>query len=171
MRGATHFALGANVIWIPTLFQLPVDWWLLFVGGFAALLPDLDAHESLIKNLNVRGIKPFAPIAFIFSRLFRHRGALHSLLFLGLITAVSFIALPYTSIAFVLVIPLGYASHLAADALTVSGIELLWPSRKNIHFLPKFFRISTGHAIDWILLILAWSGIFFYLFTYDKLFI
>lgn len=168
MRGATHFAIGANAVWISQLIGLPTDWWLVFVGGFAALLPDLDAHESVIKNLDVRGFKPFAPLAFIFSTLFRHRGALHSFFFLLLVSALSLLLLPYVSLALVIMIPVGYASHLAADALTVSGIEFLWPYRKNIHFLPRWLRMKTGHAADWALMLVAWIGIIFYLFTFGK---
>lgn len=168
MRGATHFAIGANAIWIPAALGVTSQWWILFVAGFAALLPDLDAHESVIKNLDVRGIKPFAPIAFIFSTLFRHRGALHSLFFLILVACFSFLLLPYTNLAFVLMIPLGYASHLIADGITKSGIEFFWPVRTNIHFFPKWLRVTTGKAFDWMLQIIAWVGIFGYLFTVAK---
>lgn len=168
MRGATHFAIGANAVWITSLLGIPTDWWLLFVAGFAALLPDLDAHESVIKNLDVRGIKPFAPIAFIFSSLFRHRSALHSLFFLVLVSALSFLLLPYTSFALVMMISIGYASHLIADAMTISGIELFWPVRKNIHLLPRWLRLKTGHAADWGIMLVAWIGIVAYLFTVGK---
>jgi membrane-bound metal-dependent hydrolase YbcI (DUF457 family) len=39
---------------------------------------------------------------------------------------------------------LGYASHLALDACTVSGVPLLYPANRKCHLLPKLLRVVTS---------------------------
>jgi inner membrane protein len=96
---------------------------------FGALVPDLDAVESKIKHVKVMGIKPFVPVSKAINRDFGHRGLLHSLWgWLGF----SVLSLPLSAVIGglpVLALVVGYLSHLAADACTVSGIPALYPKR------------------------------------------
>jgi membrane-bound metal-dependent hydrolase YbcI (DUF457 family) len=44
---------------------------------------------------------------------------------------------------------LGYFSHVVlADALTISGVPLLWPLEHRFHLLPKGLRIRTGGPVE-----------------------
>ena len=103
-------------------------------------------------HLRVTGMKPFAPLAVVLYRGLGHRGLLHSLAGLGLLSAIalSFVQWWGWQPSFALV--LGYGSHLAADAMTKSGIPLLYPSKKRYHLLPKGVRITTGSQAEDVLL-------------------
>lgn len=159
MRGTTHAVIGANVIWLPYLLGLTIAPWYFLIGALAALLPDLDASESKIKNLKL-GIyvgrskiwfKPFWLIAFVISKIFRHRGVLHSLILVLILSIGLMLIIPREFSNITLMIILGYLSHLAMDALTKSGIEFLWPIKKRLGLLPKTLRVRTGGAIDTLL--------------------
>jgi len=173
MRGVTHATVGANVVWIPTILGATVAPWLIAVAAFVALLPDLDASESTIKNLKFGGrigkvkivLKPFVPIAIIISTIFRHRGIFHSLLILAILSvALGF--LPFLTNELWWVIMLAYFSHLILDALTKSGIEAFWPLRVRVGLLPKAFRFKTGGLLDIVLSLAGVGGILFYLYTF-----
>lgn len=156
MTGKTHAMVGANAVWFLALTDLAPDPWLIPLGAFTALLPDLDASESMAKHLEVGfgtrrsrvAVKPLAPLAFVLSRLFRHRGWLHSWLAVVVVAGVSVLALGRYGPAYPLVATLGYLSHLAIDALTKSGIDFLLPLRSKVALLPKPFRVRTGGAVD-----------------------
>ncbi|XOU94147.1 MAG: metal-dependent hydrolase [Candidatus Kerfeldbacteria bacterium] len=173
MKGKTHAIIGANVVWIPFLVGTVVDPWLVAVGALAALLPDLDASESKIKNLKVGGyiggtkiwFKPFLPIAFVISSIFRHRGVMHSLLILILLSVGLMSAIPNTYSVITLVIMLGYVSHLVLDALTKSGIEFFWPIKKRLGLLPKALRVKTGGIVDTLLLLVGSVGVVLFLYN------
>jgi inner membrane protein len=49
---------------------------------------------------------------------------------------------------------LGYLSHLLADALTISGMPLLWPWRTRAYGLPKAVRLRTGGRVEYALTLL-----------------
>ncbi len=172
MRGTTHATIGANVVWLPYLLGMSIAPWLIFIGAFAALLPDLDASESKIKNLKMGfyigrskvWFKPFWPIAFIFSKIFRHRGAMHSLVAVILISIGLMVIIPQDFSVLTFVIILGYASHILTDALTKSGIEFLWPIKKNFGILPKALRVKTGGVIDTILLFVGSTSLIIFLY-------
>ncbi len=166
MRGTTHAAIGANAVWIPVLMGSTVAPWLVGIGALAALLPDLDASESKIKNLTFGGyvggtrvgFKPFAPVAMVISAAFGHRGVLHSLMFVAIL-GVGVALIPMATQVIWLVILAGYFSHLAIDGLTKSGIEFFWPIRIRIGLLPKMLRVKTGGIIDYLLLALGIFGV------------
>lgn len=124
----THAAIGASVTWCLLPF-MPADGTLSISVVLAccvvgALTPDLDASESKIKHIKVLGIEPLVPVAVGLNREFGHRGALRSargwavwtLLIMPLAWWVGW--LPIAALS------LGYASHLAGDACTRTGIPL-----------------------------------------------
>lgn len=51
-------------------------------------------------------------------------------------------------IPIVAALSLGYASHLAGDACTRTGIPLFYPQRKNYHLLPIRIRVVTGSEYE-----------------------
>lgn len=172
MRGTTHAVIGANTVWLPVLFNIQVFPWFVLIGAFAALLPDLDASESKIKHLSISGyigkirirIKPFAPLSMILSRVFGHRGALHSLVGVVVVTVATSFLIPYTSVVMWYLFIFGYASHIIADACTRSGIELFWPIKNRFGFFPKFLRVRTGGIVDSLLLAIGTGGIITFLY-------
>lgn len=142
---------------------------LLVLGGglLGSLLPDLDTDRSLLEAAPLgvlrrvwrRGWWPLwlllAPVLlpvgallallnWLVMRLTDHRGATHGLTALALVTAGGW-ALTGWAIgpALALGLALGYAGHLAADALTPAGIELAAPwSRRRWYLLPRPFRFG-----------------------------
>lgn len=95
------------------------------VGG---LLPDLDHPESALgRRLRL--------ISVPLSALVGHRGVTHSLLaivvLLGCLIVVTTQPV-YSPLAWsVAPLCVGYLSHLVGDALTPSGVPLLWPNKRR----------------------------------------
>ncbi len=126
-----------------------------------ALLPDLDAPRSLLSTFSVgsrrENVQPFALPALVLHRALGHRGFLHSLAGLVLVTVL--LSLPIglwlgnafgyalAAQAFVALV-LGYASHLALDACTRTGVLLLYPDKTRRFFLPPPWRITTGSLAE-----------------------
>ena len=166
MTWRTHVAGGVASLWLlkPFLahgtatgaFAAPASTnlgLLALVAGFGALLPDLDARESAAKHLsfgltfgaNRLRVAPLHLPAVLLHRAFGHRGPLHSLW--GFVTFAFVAGAPmawYTSPSAVVALLLGWASHLILDACTKSGVPLLWPGKRRLHFLPPGLRITTG---------------------------
>ena len=156
MMWRTHFLCGISALWLLT--SLPSDLLALDYGamaifaGIGALLPDLDASESKIKHLRISKVKPFELAAITLHHTLGHRGMLHSLAGLGLV-ALSAIPLALSfGWELWMALVLGYASYLAADACTRSGISLLYPKKAPYYLLPHAYRIVTGSMAEEMLL-------------------
>jgi len=153
MMGRTHALLGAGSIWLLSAVPGAVTNAnvapLCAIAAFGALLPDLDAGESMIRSLRVGGFRPFAPIGFVAHRQWGHRALLHSpaglVAFAGLCIPVGLLWGPLPAVA----LGLGYASHLAGDACTRTGIPG-WPNRPDRRFflLPPRSRLVTGSTAE-----------------------
>ena len=139
-----------------------------------SLLPDLDARESKLSNVQIGGITIIKPLARALNRRLGHRGVMHSMMALLIVTL--FVALPlsvfldpFAGIG----LALGYLSHLLLDALTKSGVPLYWPDAGRVWLLPPRLRVTTGSsAEDVIFLLLALAAAAFLLihlfqFSYD----
>ncbi|MDQ3812725.1 MAG: metal-dependent hydrolase [Armatimonadota bacterium] len=134
MTWPTHALLGISTLWL--LSPLPTDvigydmGTLAAVAAFGVLLPDLDAAQSQIKHLRLLGtpFKPFFWPSYIIHRSDRHRGLLHSLLGLGFFALISLPLSVHPGWQPWLILVLGCASHLAADACTKTGVPLFYPS-------------------------------------------
>ena len=166
MTWPTHTLMGISTLWLLALLPSEIIGYdfgtLAACAALGALLPDLDASESKIKHLKLLGtqFKPFLLPAQIVSRSEQHRGLLHSLAGLAFITTVTVPIVFWTGWAPVVSILLGYASHLAGDAMTKSGIRLLYPRSTRFHLLPIHLRITTGSfAEDCLLLPLAFVAV------------
>jgi inner membrane protein len=153
VQGHANSGIGINAF--ATLGDSPIVW--AFCAGMGALLPDLDAQESKIKNLSIFGIRPFLLPADFLHRSLGHRGMLHSAL--GLMLMALVVGIPIgigLGATAMMTLVLGIASHLALDASTKSGIPLWFPNPQRVHLLPSRLRITTGsQAEDGVLIALA----------------
>lgn len=133
---------------------------LALIAALAALLPDLDAPRSKIRSLALGPFRPLDPLGDLLHGAWGHRGPLHSLLGLtvfGLICALP-LALGWGWVYGAAAL-LGYASHLALDAMTRHGVPLLpergkdrqWHLRHRRHLLPRSLRFVTGSAAEDVL--------------------
>ena len=150
--GRTHALAGVASLWCLQAFPALVNPELLaplgVLAALGALLPDLDAKQSQIKHLAVAGVRPFLPLSSLLNRTFGHRGVLHSLLGWGTATLVLLPLALVAGLAVPLAISLGYASHLATDACTKSGIPFFYPHRKRYLLLPRPLRLTTGSQAE-----------------------
>ncbi len=121
MMAGSHVVVGAAA-WavVATLgHHPPADPAALAAAAAGALLPDIDHPKSWMG-------RKLWPVSVPLAALIGHRGLTHSLvavaatLFLAATFGMGWMALPAA---------VGYLSHLAADALTPSGVPLLWPVR------------------------------------------
>lgn len=115
----THLAFGLLFSLLALSFSLvhPVNKYIFTaIVLLAALLPDAD-HENSKINSKVPGLK-------VLSRIFGHRGILHSLwipLALWLILDFGFHS------SYGVAVFIGYLSHLVSDGLTKMGINMIYP--------------------------------------------
>ena len=144
MTGATHAVL-AQVIAAAVWPGAPVQVYLCaIVGGLA---PDLDSHGSAITR--IQGIAPAGRVAANAAQAahVRHRGPTHSLLALALVVCLGLVGVKFMRLPAIypLAFTLGYALHIGADMLTISGVPVLWPfSKKRRSPLPRALRLRTG---------------------------
>jgi inner membrane protein len=157
MTWSTHLMAGLSALWLMEALPTSQPENMALLAGAAALgslLPDLDAAESKIKHLSIAGIKPFLlPSQMIYGQL-GHRSFLHSLPGLTFCGCISLLLLPFVGWQIALALWLGYASHLATDAMTRSGIPWLYPHRERFHLLPPRLRITTGSPEEEIIFVL-----------------
>lgn len=161
MTWRTHALIGIGSVWLLEAVPQGIGsgdannvGLLAAVAAFGALLPDLDAQQSRIKHLSPGGgVEPFVLPSLLLHQAFGHRGLLHS--GVGLALFAGLFALPLAfwwgwqpSVA----LTLGYASHLAADACTRTGIPLLYPRRRRVFLLPAALRVVTGSPTEGALL-------------------
>jgi len=128
----THIAFGLFFGYIISLF-VPVTnvYNYLIFCILGSLLPDIDHEKSYISN------KLFG-ISKIISSFFGHRGFFHSI-FPPMILYSIFYFMDLHLVGLGLFV--GYFSHLLSDALTVSGINFLYPASK---FQLKGFFVTNG---------------------------
>lgn len=109
----------------------------------ACLLPDIDHTKSLIGKL-------FLPISKSINRRYGHRTITHSLVAVvaltGMITVVQTAYFPSIKVA--QVFAQAYSSHLLLDMITVQGIPLFYPFKKNACVIPgrPDLRFRSGNV-------------------------
>jgi inner membrane protein len=159
MRGHTHAILGlAGALaldgvmpFLPSAF-VPLAGALssAVVGGLA---PDIDSDESKARRMTGTNRRSGLLGRLASLVLPRHRGITHEPVALILLAALAaWLRHPAVS-AFAV----GYATHLAADALTVGGIPCFG---RRLHLLPRWSRITTGSAAEHLLAasVCVWLG-------------
>jgi endonuclease YncB( thermonuclease family)/membrane-bound metal-dependent hydrolase YbcI (DUF457 family) len=141
VKVATHL-LFAECCWFATsaIFDVHYETPAVLAAGATAVLPDADHPKSWLGY-------QLGSISEDLNRLFGHRGFLHSLLALVLVTLVVGLPLwwitgrPSTMIA----VGVGYGSHLFADMMTLGGVQLFWPSRVIAVFPGRDdYRVASG---------------------------
>jgi inner membrane protein len=161
MRHGTHELVGvsvalagARVLEAPALETAGAA----VAAFYGSWLPDIDQlgsrvhrrsapeRRSLVAGLV--GVVLRLPV-LAFAVIARHRGVCHSLagaFLAGLLAAL--VCAPVGGAVWIVVgggVFAGYMAHLAADALTPSGVPLWVPlSRRRVWLLPRAWRIPTG---------------------------
>ncbi|AEW04707.1 Protein of unknown function DUF457, transmembrane [Sulfobacillus acidophilus DSM 10332] len=162
MLAKTHIVAGvtaATVVAVVT--HHPLSPAVLISGGLAGLAPDLD-HPQALMTRKIPGASLIAGAAQQ-SGLIRHRGVLHSILFLwltgwigwrALTTAMSHglwaiaVMLHLTSLMLAGIHAwqhgwlagglwawyAGYGSHLLVDSWNTTGVQWFWPWASKVHF-------------------------------------
>lgn len=163
MTWRTHVTFGLTfTLFGFTILSLSFNPFGIIVAAFGSLFPDLDAHESKIKNLRLfrkKGllslVKPFEILGFILNKTFGHRGALHSLIGLvGFSYLAYFISNYFGEPLFFLYFTLGFLSHLVSDMLTKSGVEIFYPWKKNFRLLPRALALKSNSFADEVLFVI-----------------
>lgn len=131
MMGVTH-ALGGALVGLATGGAGGA-----LAGTLGALLPDVDHPRSIIGRR--AGI-----IGGAVRLVVGHRGALHS----GLAVVGALVA-GWALGGWWWPASLGYASHVALDMLTSSGVPLLWPARQRV----RLIGLRTGGIIERLIML------------------
>jgi len=147
MLGKTHVLIAAvSALALTGHFDPP----LMAGAALGALAPDIDKSGSLITQLPV--VRWFTrPASALAERTLRHRTGTHGLfVLLGLSLGVLCLREVFTPAAGAGFL-IGYLTHLLADALTISGVPLLWPWQVRAYGLPKPLRLRTGGRVEYVL--------------------
>jgi len=125
--GFTFTGIVGSIIGINIL----QDYRLLPIILFASLLPDIDHTKSIIGKL-------FYPIARVINRKYGHRTITHSVFVLIGLTALlsAFQSAYFPSIKAAQVFGLAYGSHILFDMLTVQGVPVFYPLKRNPCVMP-----------------------------------
>ena len=172
MTGLTAAAVGFCALYPET----EVTWGIagtILVGSFVgSILPDIDQPTS--------GFWEAVPLGDYVGRIVPrtlggHRNLSHSMggvvLFNwlgGWVVGTVFKDGLFDVGIFMLSFQLGFAAHLAADAVTVQGIPLFWPLGKNMGFPPRPFegvRIVTGKWFEHLVVLPASTIAFIYVLS------
>jgi len=109
---------------------------------FFSLIPDIDTPKTMIG-------KVFYPIAFLINRRFGHRTLTHSLLFLAFLIILSLFTCRFFGWDFNLyrIIMFSIISHLILDMVTIQGVPLFYPFKRNPCVLPAdpAYRLTTAN--------------------------
>jgi inner membrane protein len=148
----THVMGGIAALWLLPIALAASTSSVPLAVAFAALgslLPDLDARESKLSNVQALGIAPLKPAARLLNRSLGHRGAMHSLLAFLLVSILAGLPLgllldPLAGLG----LSLGYLSHLLLDGITKSGVPLLWPEPGRVKLLPRKLLVTTGSSAE-----------------------
>ena len=105
----------------------------IIIALLATYIPDIDLKSSKLGRKII-----FRPLQYFV----KHRGAFHSFGFLFLVTFIFLMLIPKIALGFFV----GYASHLFADSLTISGITPFFPWKRKLSGM-----IITGGRTEKIL--------------------
>lgn len=155
MTAATHVLVALASVGLeryftgvaPSFFSLPV----IILGSLA---PDIDNAGAIVRwgrwvrplvGRTVAGAidAPLLAISAVVRAIFGHRGFLHTPIFCALL----FVAGTVLGWEWLIHFAWGYATHIAIDCCTVSGVPLLGPFNKGrFSILP----IRTGSMGEWV---------------------
>ena len=148
MKGVAHIAFGLTSVGLVgsimdvSLFDRPE-----FIGAVivSSLLPDIDHPKAPIGLL-------FFPISKMISKRFSHRTITHSLIAILLVWTCSAVVRAVAGFDLVFWIVGGYSSHIVLDMMTVQGVTLFYPFKKNPCVVPgnpnyRFRSNNPNHEI------------------------
>lgn len=164
MTWQTHSTVGANSVWIASLFY-PIEYiWILFlfIGAFAALMPDADADRAKIHSISFGLSWAFKP--------FKHRSFLHSIPAALILFVLCYFTIGKWHPALPLIVTLGYFSHPLIDGLNGPGVRYFFPLPHYVGLLPRPFRVKSGGIVDGMIFFLAISGITLFIYTNLEIF-
>jgi membrane-bound metal-dependent hydrolase YbcI (DUF457 family) len=135
MFSRTHIVI--TIFFTFLLFQTSPNFLLfLFVAVTATLIPDIDSKNSKI------GRKKISRFVNFFTK---HRGVVHSFLFLLISSIMIFLVWKEILLPFIL----GYSLHLVTDSFTIRGTRIFYPFKVRIKGI-----IKTGGFAEFIIFIL-----------------
>jgi inner membrane protein len=144
MLAKTHLAITLFFALLLSQFVQNPSFFIVF-SLFFTLFPDIDSKFSRVgKGKIFRLIQIFL----------KHRGILHSFIFLFFVSFLLFLFFPMIALPFFV----GYGIHLISDSFTVSGIRLFYPL--NIVY---YGAIKTGGSVERVIFILFLIANLFYL--------
>lgn len=153
MMGTSHMLIGAAAgLGAAYLLQAPAPLELMAVATFTALLPDIDHPQGTLR----RKI-PLVDDLLLF--WLPHRGITHTVAALALVSLVAFLLYHQALISLPIAVAIGagYASHLLADMMTISGLKVAWPlSDKTLHLWPG---LRTGGITESLVCLVVFVGI------------
>lgn len=121
------------------------NWVNLVVIFFASILPDIDHTKSLIGKM-------FPPVSKFLNRKYGHRTITHSLFLFIPLSLLSFFIQHtfFPSIPFGAIFSFAYFSHLILDMMTIQGVPLFYPFKRNNCVIPADpkMRISTNNVVQ-----------------------
>lgn len=160
MSGKTHAIIGANAVWVASLFgQVDQNIALLIAAGaLSALLPDIDARQATIHYLG-------HGVLGMFKRVFRHRGFFHSILATMIIFLLSVVFLQEIHPLLPIVITIGYASHPLIDAFNAE-VQYFFPYPRFMSFIPRPLRFKVNSPGDHLFFIAGTLGILLFFFLH-----
>jgi inner membrane protein len=134
----THFLAGLFF----ALFLLPQENKIFFLGIalIASIIPDIDSKFSKIGKKK---------ILRIFQFFVKHRGVVHSLIFLLIIILVLLYFWPIAILPFAI----GFGSHLLMDGLTRQGVRIFYPLKFKVRGFVK-----TGKRFETLIFVLLLIG-------------
>ena len=114
--------------WNINIFSSP---WYLAITIFSSLLPDIDHTRSTIGKI-------FLPIAKYLDRNFGHRTITHSIIFVMVTYLIVYLfsAFTFLDMNIPLIFIFAIISHLIFDMLTVQGVPLFYPFKRNPCVIP-----------------------------------
>ena len=147
MFAKTHLAITIFFVLLFLPFVKNEFYFVLF-SLVSTFLPDVDSKFSLVgKSKSFRIIQLFL----------KHRGILHSFIFMLSIALLLVILFPVSTLPFIL----GYGLHLIADSFTPSGVKLFYPYEK------KYFGfVKTGGRMETAVFVIFLLGDLFLLFRF-----
>lgn len=138
MMGHTHGLIGVALgLGVATIYHVTPEASLALAGlaGGLALLPDIDHPQGKLR-------RKMGTVGHIGLFWLKHRGITHTLIALVAVAAAAYMLLP---LPYAIGAAGGYLSHLLADMVTVSGLPVFWPyKRESLHIMPKRLRITTN---------------------------
>lgn len=160
MKGHTHALLGVVAAVAvhsvhPYLASgLPRLGLALVAAAIGALLPDLDADESLIRH-ETHTARSDGPLGWLVSWIMpSHRGVTHS----GLAALAMLVLVWLAPHDWVIALAIGYVSHLLADMLTRGGVPVFWP----VHWRLSLTPMVTGGAGEYLIAFAAGGWLWIY---------